>query len=98
MSEIIWGCETMSMGHLAAFCAFPFSFQVERRLDPAEPLQSSSREGLTLSILCSHRELRLPDVSAGLVHQPRSFPLTWNNYCSFGHLKLSCHGWDCCVN
>lgn len=68
-NEIIWGCGTMSMRHLWDLCAFPFSFQVERSSDPAEPLQSSSREGLTLFILWSHPELMLPGMSAGLVHQ-----------------------------
>lgn len=40
----------------------------------------------------------LPGMSAGLVHQHRSSPVTWDKYCSFGCLKLPCQGWDCRVN
>lgn len=38
MSEVVWGCGTMSMGHLGALCAFPFSLQVERSSGAAGPL------------------------------------------------------------
>lgn len=38
MGEVFWGSGNMSMGHLAALSAFPFSFQVERSSDAAVPL------------------------------------------------------------
>lgn len=42
MSEAVWGVGPMPMGHLAAFCVFPFSSQVERSSGAADPSKALS--------------------------------------------------------